>query len=132
MFPPKIDLGICNICKGAGLRKDSDYTNIDCICNGTGNKFFLYEPNKEKRIFDKINEGLIGREYIKIDYKDKWLFDKIKYRLEFGMCHYYGEYRELYINSLNRLEPFYSNNDYNLLHYSFPPLEDPLFPFKRK
>lgn len=132
MFLRKIDLGLCPVCKGAGHRRDSDFTKIDCICEETGNKYFLFEPDKSRRIFDKLNEGLIGKEYIKIDYKDKWLFDKIKYHLEFGMCHYKGKYQILYINNIHRLEPFYEFQDYNLNNYSFPPLEDPLFPFKRK
>lgn len=132
MFPPKINLGICPVCKGSGYRYDSDFTKTECICEETGNKFFLYEPDPNKRRFEKIEQGLIGREYIKIDYKDKWLYEKIKHHLSFGICHYNGELKYLYINSYNRIEPFYSLGDYLFTNYSFPPLEDPLFPFKRK
>ena len=132
MIPPKIDLGLCPLCKGSGFRKDSDFTKTDCICDETGNKFFLFEPDKDKKNFDLINDNLIGRYCIKIDYKDKWLFDKIKYHFDYGVVYFEGHLKELYINSLNRIEPFYSLNNYRLSEFEFPPLEDPLFPFKRK
>lgn len=132
MFPTKIDLGLCPICKGSGFKKEADYSRSECICEETGNKFFLFEPDKTKRIFDRLDDGLIGICYIRIDYKDKLLFDRIKYHFEFGICHYNGILKTLYINGLHRIEPFYSLKDYNLNNYNFPPLEDPLFPFKRK
>ena len=123
MIPPKIDLGICPLCKGSGFRKESDFTKIDCICEETGNKYFLYSPER--------NRTFTGKEYIKIDYVDKSLFDKVKLYMKDERIYYYGKPLTLYINSLNRLEPFYSTKDYNLSNYELPPLEDPIFPFHR-
>lgn len=125
MFPPKIDLGICPLCKGSGYKKDSDFTKIDCRCEETGNKYFLYELESKRNYFGPTL-------YNKIDYQDKSLFDKIKEHMAYGQVHYDGKFQMLYINDLHRIEPFYTLNDYNLNHYHFPPLEDPLFPFPRK
>ena len=124
LISPKIDLELCPLCKGSGFRKDSDFTKIDCICEETGNKYFLFELDKNQ--FDN------GRGFIKIDYQDRTLYSKIEEYLESGVVYHDGHHFDLYINSLHRIEPFYSLKDYNLKNYHFPPLEDPLFPFKRK
>ena len=42
MFPPKINLGTCPLCKGNGFRKDSDFTKLECICEETGNNYFIH------------------------------------------------------------------------------------------
>ena len=121
MFPPIPDLGLCPLCKGLGFKRESDFTKIDCICEETGNKFFQYkfEPNNP------------FSSYIKVSYTDKTLFDKIKDHLAYGVVYYKGTLHNLYINSSNRIEPFYSLDDYHFNNYHFPPLEDPLFPFDR-
>ena len=121
MFPPHNDLGICPLCKGSGFRKDSDFNKEDCICEETGNKYFLYEPDP----------NLLERVTIKIDYSDKTLFDKLTNYMDYGIIYWDGKPYDIYINAINRLEPFYSLKDYNLDNYVLPPLEDPIFPFKR-
>ena len=126
MFPPHIDLGICPLCKGSGFRKDSDFNREECICEETGNKYFLYEPLPKENF---IGTGCKG--YIKMDYQDKTLLDKLKEYMDYGRINHEGIAYDLYINAINRLEPFYSLKDYNLDHYDLPPLEDPIFPFKR-
>lgn len=125
MFPRKQDLGICPLCKGAGIRKDSDFTKLECICDETGNKYFTYIPNP-----NKVNLAG-GVDWFIVDYQDKTLLDKITKYFDYGQVRYEGYTHSIYVNSLYRLEPFYSLKDYNLDHYDFPPLEDPLFPFRR-
>ena len=125
MIPPHVDLGLCPLCKGAGFKKESDFTKTDCICEETGNKYFLYKLESNRLQF--------GQDcYCKVDYQDKSLLDKIIKHMAYGQVNYGGKPQILYINSLHRLEPFYTLNDYNLSHYSFPPLEDPLFPLPRQ
>ena len=132
MFPPLIDYGTCQHCKGSGFKKDSDFTKLDCICEETGNKLFEVEEvyfHSSKLIFngdlvllnyeDKINyDKLVNIKYFK-------LWDTIQYN-EDGLDHH------IYINANNRLEPFYSLNDSNINNYTLKPVEDPLFPFIRK
>lgn len=124
MIPPHTDLGLCPLCKGTGFKKESDFTKTDCICEETGNKYFLHKLETTRAYF--------GQDYYtKVDYQDKSLLDKIIDHMAYGQVNYGGKPQILYINSLHRLEPFYTLNDYNLSHYSFPPLEDPLFPLPR-
>jgi hypothetical protein len=125
MIPPHIDLGLCPLCKGTGFKKESDFTRTDCICEETGNKYFLYKLESTRLHFGPD-------QYQKVDYQDKSLLDKIIDHMAYGQVNYNGEPQILHINNLNRLEPFYTLNDYNLNHYSFPPLVDPLFPFPRR
>lgn len=125
-FPQKQDLGICPLCKGAGTRKDSDFTRLECICEETGNKYFTYIPNP-----NKVNLAG-GVDWFIVDYQDKTLLDKISKYFEYGRVTYQnGHQHNIFINSLARIEPFYTLKDYNLNHYDFPPIEDPLFPFHR-
>ena len=125
MIPPHADLGLCPLCKGTGFKKESDFTRTDCICEETGNKYFKYELESNRLHF--------GQDYYcKVEYQDKSLLDKISEHMAFGQVNYNGHPHTLYVNRVNRLEPFYTLNDYNLSHYSFPPLEDPLFPFPRR
>ena len=125
MIPPHTDLGLCPLCKGAGFKKESDFTRTDCICEETGNKYFLHKLETTRAYF--------GQDYYtKVDYQDKSLLDKIIDHMAYGQVNYDGKPYTLYINDSHRLEPFYTLNDYNLSHYSFPPLEDPLFPFPRQ
>lgn len=124
MIPQHTDLGLCPLCKGTGFKKESDFTKTDCICEETGNKYFLHKLETTRAYF--------GQDYYtKVDYQDKSLLDKIIDHMAYGQVNYGGKPQILYINSLHRLEPFYTLNDYNLSHYSFPPLEDPLFPLPR-
>ena len=125
MIPPHADLELCPLCKGAGFKKESDFTRTDCICEETGNKYFLHKLETTRAYF--------GQDYYtKVDYQDKSLLDKIIDHMAYGQVNYNGKPYTLHINSLHRLEPFYTLNDYNLSHYSFPPLEDPLFPLPRQ
>ena len=125
MIPQHTDLGLCPLCKGTGFKKESDFTKTDCICEETGNKYFLYKLESNRSNF--------GQDYYcKVEYQDKSLLDKISEHMVFGQVNYDGKPYTLYINDAHRLEPFYTLNDYNLRHYSFPPLEDPLFPFPRR
>ena len=125
MIPPHTDLGLCPLCKGTGFKKESDFTKTDCICEETGNKYFLYKLETTRAYF--------GQDYYtKVDYQDKSLLYKIIDHMAYGQVNYNGKPYTLHINSLHRLEPFYTLNDYNLSHYSFPPLEDPLFPLPRQ
>lgn len=124
-LPQKHDLGICSLCKGAGTRKDSDFTRLDCICEETGNKYFIFVSNP-----NKVNSAG-GQDWFIVDYQDKTLLDKITKHFENGKVRYNGYEHPIYINGLYRLEPFYSLKDYHLDNYDFPPLEDPLFPFPR-
>ena len=125
MIPPHTDLGLCPLCKGAGFKKESDFTKTDCICEETGNKYFLHKLETTRAYF--------GQDYYtKVDYQDKSLLDKIIDHMAYGQVNYNGKPYTLHINSLHRLEPFYTLNDYKLSHYSFPPLEDPLFPLPRQ
>ena len=125
MIPPHADLGLCPLCKGTGFKKESDFTRTDCICEETGNKYFLHKLETTRAYF--------GQDYYtKVDYQDKSLLDKIIDHMAYGQVNYNGKPYTLHINSLHRLEPFYTLNDYKLSHYSFPPLEDPLFPLPRQ
>ena len=125
MIQPHTDLGLCPLCKGTGFKKESDFTKTDCICEETGNKYILHKLETTRAYF--------GQDYYtKVDYQDKSLLDKIIDHMAYGQVNYNGKPYTLHINSLHRLEPFYTLNDYNLSHYSFPPLEDPLFPFPRQ
>ena len=125
MIPPHVDLGLCPLCKGAGFKKESDFTKTDCICEETGNKYFLYKLESNRLHF--------GQDcYCKVEYQDKSLLDKISEHMAYGQVNYGGKPYTLYINDSHRLEPFYTLNDYNLKHYSFPPLVDPLFPLPRQ
>ena len=125
MIPPHTDLELCPLCKGTGFKKESDFTRTDCICEETGNKYFLHKLETTRAYF--------GQDYYtKVDYQDKSLLDKIIDRMAYGQVNYNGKPYTLHINSLHRLEPFYTLNDYKLSHYSFPPLEDPLFPLPRQ
>ena len=124
MFPPRIELGICPLCNGSGFKKESDFTRTDCICEETGNKYFYYELEPDRTYFGP-------QMHSKVDYQDKSLLDKIKEHMKYGQVHYDGIPHMLYINDLHRLEPFYTLNDYNLTHYTFPPKVDPLLPFPR-
>ncbi len=125
MIPPHTDLGLCPLCKGTGFKKESDFTKTDCICEETGNKYFLHKLETTRAYF--------GQDYYtKVDYQDKSLLDKIIDHMAYGQVNYNGKPYTLHINSLHRLEPFYTLNDYKLSHYSFPPLEDPLFPLPRQ
>ena len=123
LVPPHIDLGICPLCKGAGFRKDSDFNKEECICEETGQKYYLYEPSPN--MFSNC------RGYIKMEYQDKTLLDKLQPHMQYGRINHEGIAYDLYINAINRLEPFYSLKDYNLNNYDLPPLEDPIFPFRR-
>ena len=125
MIPQHTDLGLCPLCKGAGFKKESDFTRTDCICEETGNKYFLHKLESNPTHF--------GQDYYcKVEYQDKSLLDKIIDHMAYGQVNYDGKPYTLHINSLHRLEPFYTLNDYNLSHYSFPPLVDPLFPLPRQ
>ena len=125
MIPPHTDLGLCPLCKGTGFKKESDFTKTDCICEETGNKYFLHKLETTRAYF--------GQDYYtKVDYQDKSLLDKIIDHMAYGQVNYNGKPYTLHINSLHRLEPFYTLNDYKLSHYSFPPLEVPLFPLPRQ
>ena len=125
MIPQHTDLGLCPLCKGTGFKKESDFTKTDCICEDTVNKYFLHKLETTRAYF--------GQDYYtKVDYQDKSLLDKIIDHMAYGQVNYNGKPYTLHINSLHRLEPFYTLNDYKLSHYSFPPLEDPLFPLPRQ
>lgn len=124
MIPQKHELGLCPLCKGSGFRKESDFTKTDCICEETGNKYFIFVPTPNK-LTNNFSAWFI------VDYQDKTLIDKIHKHFDYGKVRYQGYEHTLYINGLYRLEPFYALKDYNLDHYEFPPTDDPLFPFER-
>ena len=70
MFPPRIELGICPLCKGSGFKKESDFTRTDCICEETGNKYFYYELEADRAYFGPPLHS-------KVDYQDIPIFYNI-------------------------------------------------------
>lgn len=127
MFPPKINLGTCPLCKGNGFRKDSDFTKLECICEETGNNYFI--PSIFNSFFNNDTNLIL------LDYKDRWLYNILEeyLKIENEIDCPDGIRHRIYINNKNRLEPFYTYNNYDLKnHYRLIPVENPLFPFERK